>query len=168
MDTAAEIKKVLKEFLGANPNLPITVTVMSVQGDSCTVKLLSGLDLPDVRLKATVNEDEDSLLIVPKIGSEVIVMSQTGELSSLMVIKVDAVEKIVYKKADFEFVVDGTTKKVTIKNGTANLGVLMNNLIDAISTAQIICPNGPGTINLTTVEQLNQIKTMFNLILNIN
>ncbi|NDP26462.1 MAG: hypothetical protein GZ087_03405 [Flavobacterium sp.] len=168
MDVAAEIKKVLKEVLGANPNLPITATVVSVEGNTCAVKLLSGLVLSDVRLSATINDDVDCFLIVPKIDSEVIIMSQTGELSGLMVVKVDAVEKISYKKSDFEFVIDGTTKKVTLKNAGANLGVLIGNLIDTISGAQIICPNGPGTINPTTIGQLTQIKTMFNIILNSN
>lgn len=166
MSKASEIKKALMEALGANPNLPITAEVVSVQDRTCTVKLVSSLVLSDVRLCATINEASDSLLITPKIGSEVIIMSQTGALSGLMVIKVDAVENIKYKKNDFEFIIDGTTGKVTLKKAGANFGGLVNELIDNIGSAQIITPVGPGSINPATVAQLNIIKTKFNLLLN--
>jgi hypothetical protein len=166
MGKASEIKKALMEALGNNPNLPITAEVVSVQDRTCTVKLVSSLVLSDVRLCATINEASDSLLITPKIGSEVIIMSQTGALSGLMVIKVDAVENIKYKKNDFEFIIDGTTGKVTLKKSGANFGGLVNELIDTIGAAQIITPVGPGSINPATVAQLNIIKTKFNLILN--
>ena len=115
MDTSAEIKQALSKALGITPNLAITATVVSVENDTCTVKLLSELVLSDVRLKATISDDEDSFLIVPKIDSEVILMSQTGALSGLMVLKVDAVESIRYKNGDFEFIVDGATGKVTLE-----------------------------------------------------
>ncbi len=167
MDTAAEIKQALIKALGVNPNLPITATVVSVENDTCTVKLLSELVISDVRLKATITDEADSFIMVPKIGSEVIVMSQTGVLSGLMVIKIDAVESIAYKKGVFEFAVDGTTGKVSLKKGTANFGALIETLIDTISGAQIIIASGgAGTINPITQGQLLQIKTAFKTILN--
>lgn len=166
MDTAAEIKQALIKALGVNPNLPITATVVSIQDDTCTVKLLSELVLSDVRLKATISDDADSFLIVPKVNSKVILMSQTGALSGLMVIKIDAVEKIVYKKGLFEFAVDGTTGKVTLKKGTANFGTLITSLIETISGAAIVTPSGPGTIDPATQALLLQIKTAFKTILN--
>jgi hypothetical protein len=168
MDLAAEIKKALIELIGANPNLPITATIVSVENDTCTIKLLSELVISDVRLKATISDDSDTLLITPKIGSEVMVMSQTGKLSGLVVIKIDSVEKIEYKKGTFELSIDGTTGKARFKKQGANFGALINSLIETISSAQIITPNGVGTINTTTQAQLEQIKTAFNTILNSN
>lgn len=165
MDTSAEIKRLLQEVIGANPNLPMTATVVSVEGQTCTVKLSGELSISDVRLKATISESQDGLLITPKVNSEVIVMSQTGKLSGLMVIKIDDVDTIQYKVADFEFIIDGTTKKVTIKNGTASVGNLMGTLIDAIVSAQITTPAGPGSIAGATTAQLNQIKLQFQSIL---
>lgn len=78
MDKSVQVKRALAQALGINPNLPITATVVSIENDTCTVKLLSELVLSDIRLKATITDDEDSLLIVPKVDSEVILMSQTG------------------------------------------------------------------------------------------
>lgn len=165
MDKHAEIKRLLEGF-GLKPNLPITAKVLSVNGGTCTVKLNSSLVLSDVRLKATMSDDEDSYLVIPKVGSEVVLLSQTGELSALMVIKVDSVENIQYKKGLFEFEVDGTLGKVTLKKGAVNFGTLINNLIDTISGAQLITSSGPGTINPITQAQLLEIKTAFNTILN--
>ena len=95
-------------------------------------------------------------------------MSQTGKLSGLFVLKVDAVEKIKYKKGDFEFVVDGTTGKLTLKKSGANFGALLENLIDTVSNSIIDTPNGPGAINTVTKTSLNAIKQQFNTILNSN
>ena len=67
MDVAAEIKKALIELIGANPNLPISAKIESIQGDTCTIKLSSGLKLSDVRLKATISNDTDSFLVTPKV-----------------------------------------------------------------------------------------------------
>lgn len=165
-DTVSKLKEALKAVVGANPNLPITAKVVSIQGTTCTVELVGELKISDVRLCATINDDADGLVIIPKIESEVVIMSQTGTLSGMMVVKVDAVETVTYKKGDFEFIVDGTTGKVTLKKSGANFGVMMNQLIDAISSAQIITPAGLGTISPTTAGQLTAIKTKFNLILN--
>ena len=166
MDTGAEIKKALREALGINPNLAITATVVSVGENTCSIKLVSELVLTDVRLCATISDDADMMVIKPKVGSEVIAMSQTGKLDGLFIVKVDAVDNITFKKEDFEIIIDGATKKVTIKNGTANLGQLMDSLIDTIVSAQILTPQGPGTISPATQTQLTNIKTMFNALLN--
>ena len=166
MDTGAEIKKALREALGINPNLAITATVVSVSGNTCSIKLASELVLTDVRLCATISDEPDMMVIKPKVGSEVIAMSQTGKLDGLFIVKVDAVDNITFKKEDFEIIIDGVTKKVTIKNSTANLGALMDSLIDTIVSAQIITPSGPGTISPATQSQLTNIKTMFNALLN--
>jgi hypothetical protein len=166
MDKPAKLKQALIEALGMNPNLAITAEVVSVENTTCTVKLVSELVLTDVRLCATINESADSFVMMPKIGSEVVLLSQTGKLSGLMVIKVDAVESITYKKGAFEFLVDGTTGKVTLKNESVNFGGLIGNLVDIISNAIIDTPNGPGAINAVTKTQLEQLKTQFNLILN--
>lgn len=166
MDTAAEIKQALVKALGVTPNLAITATVVSIENDTCTVKLLSELVLSDVRLKATISDDQDYFLIVPKIGSEVILMSQTGALSGLIVLKVDALEKIIYKKGSFEFVVDGTEGKVKLKKGGANFGNLVSDLIKEISDAIILTPAGPGQIATSTKTKLTALDTKFKTILN--
>ena len=154
MDTAAEIKQALIKALGVNPNLAITATVVSIQGDTCTVKLLSELVLSDVRLKATISDDEDGFLIVPKVNSDVILMSQTGALSGLMVIKVDSIEKIQYKKGAFECEIDGTSEKVLVKNSSVSMVDLISELISAIKSMSFTVST-PDTLNGSTTMLVN-------------
>lgn len=159
-DTATKLKEALKAVVGANPNFPITAKVVSIQGTTCTVELVGELKISDVRLCATINDDADGLVIIPKIGSEVVIMSQTGTLSGMMVVKVDAVETITYKKEDFEFIVNGTNGKVTLKKDGANFGGLMNDFIDALSGMQTINSDmTTGALQPTVIAQLNAIKS---------
>lgn len=166
MDTPAEIKKALIEALGTTPNLAMTATVVSIENDTCTVRLSSKLVLSDVRLKATITDEVDSFLIIPKVNSDVILMSQTGDLSGLMVLKVDAVESIRYKKGDFEFIVDGAAGKVSLKKSGANFGALVSDLIKEISNAIILTPAGPGQIAASTKAKLTALDTKFKALLN--
>ena len=168
MDKPAAVKKALIEALGITPNLAITAEVVSVENTTCTVKLVSELVLSDVRLCATINESQDLFLITPKIGSEVIVMSQTGKLSGLFVLKVDAVESISYKKNGLEFLIDGTTGKITLKNTHANFGDLISKFITEVSNAIILTPAGPGNIAPTTKAKLEVLNTKFKSLLNTN
>lgn len=153
MDKHSQIKKLLEGF-GLKPNLPISATVQSIEDDTCTVKLASSLVLSDIRLKASIEAGADGLLIVPKIGSTIVIFSQTGELSGLMVLKVDAVEKIIYKKGAFECEIDGVTEKVLVKNTAVNLGDLIGNLIGAIKAMSFTIAT-PDTINGSTTALVN-------------
>lgn len=168
MDKPAQIKQALIEALGINPNMAITAEVVSVENTTCTVKLVSGLVVDDVRLCATINDREDFFVMVPQIGSDVILISQTGELSGLIVVKVDNFERILYKKGGFEFLIDGTTGKVTLKNDTANFGELISSLITEIQNAIILTPSGPGKIGPTTKAKLIVLDTKFKTLLNSN
>ncbi|WP_051269762.1 hypothetical protein [Flavobacterium suncheonense] len=167
-DKKAQIRAKLKELVAANPNLPIAAEVVSVTGNFCSVKLSGGLVLSDVRLMATL-DPENGILLTPKVGSDVLVLSQTGELSGLFVVKVNEIDKLTCKNEDFEFVIDTVLKKVTIKNSGANVGQLIGQLIDTVKSAQVIVPGaGTGTIDPATQAQLTTIKTQFNSILNAN
>ena len=103
MSKERDIKSVLKGMIGTSYTQPITCEVVSIQGNSCTVKLESGLELTDVRLRATLAQGSDELLITPKQGSTALVWSVTGELDDLVLLKCDQIEKIGYKQDGLEF-----------------------------------------------------------------
>jgi len=67
--------------------------VKSVDGILCTVTM-GGIDIPNVRLRASEIDDDSQMLVMPKIGSAVIVGSLSGDLSDLVVLQVDKVESI--------------------------------------------------------------------------
>ena len=67
--------------------------VVSVDGETCTVEFASQR-VEGVRLRASLAEVEEQLLVVPKVGSAVVVGSLSGDLAELVVLVVDEVERI--------------------------------------------------------------------------
>lgn len=67
--------------------------VKSVEGQTCTVSVGS-LDVPGVRLKASETEDKGRMLVTPKVGTAVTMVSLSGDLSELVVVQVDRVATI--------------------------------------------------------------------------
>lgn len=67
--------------------------VVAVSGDVCTVEI-DGLQIPEVRLRATEADSSRACLLVPRVGSGVIVGSLSGDLTTLAVLSVDEVERI--------------------------------------------------------------------------
>ena len=125
------------------------------------------LELPDVRLRATLNDGDDQLLITPKKGSKALLISMDGTLNDLALFKIDQVDKIEYKQDDFEFTLDSQSKKVTLKNNNVSLKSLMKELHDIISNLKVNTPAGPSVGILPDSQTaLQQFNTHFNNLLN--
>lgn len=144
MDKISQIKEKLIEVVGVKPNLPITAKVVAIDGDHCTVRLTSGLELSDIKLKATINEETDFMLLTPAIGSSVIVMSFTGDLDNLFVVKVDQVESIEMKRNGLAILLDGQDQKVSIKNESVSLKELFSDLSSLLKALKVFTPTGPS------------------------
>lgn len=67
--------------------------VRDVQEETCTVEV-DGLKIPDVRLRASTAKTEQPMLVVPKVGSAVLIGSLSGDLLELAVLALDQVERI--------------------------------------------------------------------------
>ena len=91
-------------------------TVTEITGNTCSAKL-GDLELTDIKLKAPTRDDEDKLILTPKVGSSVILGCNDEDLRDVMIIKVDDPEKIFYKHKDITIDIDGTTGKIVINNG---------------------------------------------------
>lgn len=166
MDKLSEVKKRLKEIVGVNPNLPITAIVISVEGDSCTVELKSGLRLSDVKLKATIGGATNYLTPTPKVGSTVVLISLSGNLDNLTIIKFDEIEKLSYKQDGLEFIVDSTDGKVSVKNETVSLLEILNDLATTLKQFKVFTPVGPsGTPLPPTILAIEQFETKFKQLL---
>lgn len=160
MDSLSKIKKSLREVVGVKPNLPLSGTVESVSDEVCSVKLKSGLVLTDVKLKATINKSNDYLLLKPKVGSSVVMLSLSGELENLTVIKIDKVETIEYNQNGLNVLIDSTDGKVRIKNNSVSLIDLLTELTETLKTLKVYTPAGPsGTPLPPTIVKLEQFKT---------
>lgn len=140
MDKQAKVVQLLKNLAKPRGDIFFYATVTKITGDTCSVKI-TDLELTDVRLKATDNGADDKLLLTPKVNSLVIVGSNHGDLTDLMVIRVDDPEKILYKHQDITIDIDGSTGKIIINEGD-NFGLVkvkentekLNNLEKDINT----------------------------------
>ncbi|WP_435138922.1 hypothetical protein [Formosa sp. A9] len=165
MPDVTEIKRLLREIVGANPNLPIPAKVLNVAGDVCTVELKGGLQLSDVKLKATSNENESFVLVTPKVNTMVLLLSLSGKLDNLTIIKVDEVEKIELVQGDLKVLVDSSDNKIGIENGSCSINELFQDLTDLLKQFKVVTPSGPSTAltpeTLLAVEQFEiKFKTL--------
>lgn len=92
MDTYRELGERLRS-LRQEPRLIFQGIVLSTEGSTCTVDI-EGLAIPDIRLRASLQNEDEELLVIPKIGSAVIVASLSGDLNELVVLSVDRAEEI--------------------------------------------------------------------------
>lgn len=168
MDKPGKIKRLLEQF-NAKPNVLLTAQVVSVEDTFCTVKLAEGLQVSGVRLLATNGNGDNGFKIIPKVGTDVLVLSQSTGVENLVVIKIDEWEIISFKQNDFEFILDAETKKVTIKKAGANLGQSLSQFAQSLQTAQVIIPGvGTGTFDPGTISTLVSVQTAFENLLTTN
>lgn len=92
MDDFRELADKLKAF-NRNEGCIFQGIVKTVDGFMCSVQI-GNIEIPSVRLRASETDDDSQMLVVPKIDSAVIVGSLSGDLSELVVLQVDKVERI--------------------------------------------------------------------------
>lgn len=133
-----------------------TATFVSSQGNTCTIDI-DGLLLDGVRLKPTTDKNEsmvgnpeigweiveNKVLTIPAIGSHVLVGSFSGDYNNLFILQADVIDKL----------------KITC-NGI-NLMKLISGLIQTISDAKIITPQGTGTFDPMVITSLKTIEESF-------
>jgi hypothetical protein len=168
MDKIAEIKKKLQEVVDANPNFPIVGTVTALDGETCSVKLVSGLVLSGVKISASVTESEDYLVLEPIVGSDVLMLSGDGTLSNLYLIKVDQIGKFKFSQGGMKVEFDSVDKKIKIENGTVNLKDLFTDLATILESLKVgvVAVGAPsGTITPDVVTLVANFSTKINTLL---
>ncbi|MGE4345943.1 MAG: hypothetical protein AB7D46_00870 [Flavobacteriaceae bacterium] len=134
MSKEVKIKRLLKEIVGTE-NYLIRGTVTKITGQTCNVKLNSGLEVSDVKLKALITDENDYYILFPVVGSGVMLLMENNDLRNLTVVKVDKVGKFEFLQSGLKVIFDSEDKKVKIENNEVNLldaileltGILKNN-----------------------------------------
>jgi hypothetical protein len=162
MDKYRKLHEAMKAAYGAVAVLPlINAEVTEVTGESCTVKY-GELELTEVRLKATINGNGDKLLMLPKVGSMVLIGSLTGDLKSLAVLRVNELEKLEYEQNGLKIGVDSTDGKLSIQNNSINLKDVFQGLTDLLKQFKVTTPSGPSTAILPdTMQAVMKFETDF-------
>jgi len=168
MDNYKKLVETLKQVVGGNNNIPlINAQVKEVTGESCTVLYGSDeMELTEVRLKSTINESGNYLLLIPKVGSMVTCGSFTGDFKDLCVLAIDEVESFKYVQNGLELEIDSTDGKVSIKNDDVSLLGLFGSLVAILKALKVFTPVGPsGKILPEILLQVNQFETDFKKLL---
>lgn len=93
MNPLSDIRKSICTMVGKSGGIAFTAQVVSVDGECCTVDY-NGLQVSDVRLRAVVNGEQSKILVTPKVGSYVMVVSLTDDMTQLIVSAFSEVDKI--------------------------------------------------------------------------
>jgi len=158
----------LGELLRSNSNLSalngklMVATVKEITGESCTVDI-NGLEVTDVRLKATINESGNYLLLIPKVGSMVLLGSFSGDYRDLAVLKVDEAERIEYCQGCLEVKVDSVAGKFSVnkisgegedKQVEVGLYSILIDLMDLLENLNVKTPSGPsaGLVGASSIQ----------------
>lgn len=162
--SAKNVRQFIQQIVGDMWNLPFTAKVTQIKGETCSIELASGLELNGVRLKATQTGEKQKLLLTPRIGSDVIVCSQSGDLNNLFVVQINEVDKIELVNEAVQITLE---EKVSIVVDGVNLGQTLVNLCEAIKTLTVSTGTGPSGTPLPPTQQKIQqlerdLKTLFN------
>lgn len=143
MDPYKELAESLKNF-GAKDITVVQGIVTAVSGNTCSVEVGS-IVIPGVRLRASESEKEGEMLIVPKVGSPVLMGSLSGDMSQLAVLAVDEVESITINGGKL--------------GGLINIEPFiqaLNSLITAFNSHTHTGVHGPTSVPITAMEQLER------------
>ena len=166
MRRGKELKTQLRDIVAANSNLPIQAEVTSLEDDTCSVVLASGLELNDVRLKASIGGDDGYFIQRPKIGSKVMLLSVTGNLDDLMVLKADEIENFEFSSNGLKILIDSEDGKVKIGNGQTNLKKIFQMNVDLLKQFKLFTPSGAsGTALPDVVLKINEFEMEFKKLL---
>lgn len=145
MDQYKELATLIKQASSGGSRVTILQGIVKeVSGVTCTVEIGS-LTVSDVRLRASEKQEETQILITPAIGSAVILVSLSGDMTNLVVVAVDVAESITINGGKL--------------GGLINIEALtskLNELVQVFNSHTHTAPNGPTTPPTTSANQLQR------------
>lgn len=168
MDKLSKLKQQLRQVsrtgVESSKSFLIGGKVTAVDVDSCSVDV-NGFVVEDVKLKA-VGNGTNTFLVIPKIGSDVMMISIDGTLDSLWVLKIDELSMLTIYQDGIKIEIDIESGKVGIKNNSVSLYGLFDQLATLLNGFTLNHPQGPTTgLMPPTQTAVQQFETAFNQLL---
>lgn len=160
-----EVKRLIREIVGAVPNLPIQAVVTKVKGFTISAKI-GELEIDNILLKTQVENNDNFMVQRPKVGSPVTLLSVDGTLNSLQVVKINEVEEFEYHHNGLTVKLDGKDGKLIVKNETVDLYQLMSDLAAIVKELKVYTAVGPsGTPLPDTIARVTKFEQDFKQLL---
>jgi hypothetical protein len=166
-DNTNEALKALKRFVNDQHTVTVlAASVVSVDEDALTCDVSDGEDteLYDVRLRAAIDGSDQGPVMIPAVGSPVLIGNIGNSPNSYFVISYTAVSKVAFLigTSKIEMAADG----IAIERNAQSLKDALNSLLDAIKTITVTCasPGTPSTVPIN-VAAFDAVKTQINQIL---
>lgn len=160
-----EVKRLIREIVGAVPNLPIQAVVTKVENFTVSAKI-GELEIDNILLKTQVENNDNFMVQRPKIGSPVTLLSVDGTLNSLQVVKINEVEEFEYHHNGLTVKLDGKDGKLIVKNETVDLYQLMSDLAAIVKELKVYTAVGPsGTPLPDTIARVTKFEQDFKQLL---
>ena len=160
-----EVKRLIREIVGAVPNLPIQAVVTKVENFTISAKI-GELEIDNILLKTQVENNDNFMVQRPKIGSPVTLLSVDGTLNSLQVVKINEVEEFEYHHNGLTVKLDGKDGKLIVKNKEVNLYQLMTDLAAIVKQLKVYTAVGPSGAPLPdTIARVTKFEQDFKQLL---
>lgn len=135
MSEYSEIREKLERLAGKSVKFHVA-EVVSVENDTCTIKM-GDTTISDVRLCATLTDNKKNILIVPKIGSYVLLADLSeGKFNDMVVVQFSEIDTISINGGTLGGLVKIKELKTQLDKMTARIDGIMNALKNAQPTAQ--------------------------------
>ena len=151
MGKVEKLREALRGLAASDGIFLTTAQVVSIQGDTCTVRVGEGLEIDNVRLRATRKDLVDKLLFTPAVGSDVLVGSLSGDLRELAVLNADSIDKIEYRNGSLEFTIDAKTGEIAINGGTLGGMVIIGKMVEWMEKVHSDLTNLQTLLSISTV-----------------
>lgn len=130
MDKIAKLGEALRRIAAPDGVFITIAEVVSIQGDTCTVRVSDTLEVDGVRLRASRKALGERLLITPAVGSDVLVGSLSGDWKEIAVLSVDSADKIEYSKGSLSMVLDARTGEMVFNGGSLGGMVVLGKMVE--------------------------------------
>lgn len=141
--------------------LAVKVTSVDTSAFTCDA-VIDGLTLYDIRLRATDEGTANQYVLIPKVGSWVLVQTLGNNSDEFFVAMFSEIDKAIFK-TDTHTIEVGS--KIKIASSTGTLGDCLSDLIDKITTLTITTPAGIFPITPALIAPITAIKARLNTIL---
>lgn len=167
-DAKEDLKNALDEFINRRTTvtvMPATVTSVDENGRTCEVEDMDGNEIFEVRLRAAIDGSNQGFVVIPTVGSTVLIGNIGNSPNAWFVVEVSEVTKVIMQVSNTRYQLDASG--ILLQRNEQTLKTILNALIDEIKLLTVPVTTAPGTSGTpVNVAALEAIKIKVDEVLN--